>query len=447
MIQNFTFRADFSSQVIKGLLCYIFIYLLSGCVQDQSSKTPVTKSGKEISEWREENRTGYSDEKGLLDNWPVKGPELLWSNEELLTGYSSVTFGKNSIFITGIDGKDEFLFCLDLKGKIKWKTRYGRAWNGPSPESRCTPTVAGEKVFVSSGLGDLACINAGNGDIIWMVKASEDFHGTYGTWGIAESLVVDGEKVYFTPGGPETTTIALNRNTGELIWKSPSLDDSPAYVSPLLIDFKGGKFLVNISLRYVFAVDVSDGDIVWKINHVDSLNPENNRKIWPDAPWIKCVTPLFSDGQIYITGGYDHGSMMLKLTDEGRAAGILWKDTVLDVHHGGVVLVNGYIYGSNWTSNNNGNWCCLDWNTGEKMYEENWKCKGSVIAAEGMLYLYDEKSGYVGLVRANPEKFDLVSSFRITQGSGPFWSHPVIKEGNLYLRHGNALMAYNIKAF
>jgi outer membrane protein assembly factor BamB len=137
---------------------------------------------------------------------------------------------------------------------------------------------------------------------------------------------------------------------------------------------------------------------------------------------------------------------MLNLTDGGKNAAVAWTDSVLDVHHGGGVLVNGYIYGSNWLSNTDGNWCCIDWNTGKKMYEEHWKCKGSIISAEGMLYIYDEKSGNVGLVKVNPAKFDLISSFKVTEGSGPYWSHQVIHHGKLYLRHGNALMVYNIKA-
>jgi outer membrane protein assembly factor BamB len=94
-----------------------------------------------------------------------------------------------------------------------------------------------------------------------------------------------------------------------------------------------------------------------------------------------------------------------------------------------------------------GNWCCIDWKTGKKVWEQSWNGKGSIIAADGMLYIYDERQGNVGLVKAIPEKFDLVSSFKITQGNaGPFWAHPVIRNGILYIRHTNALMAYNVKA-
>lgn len=394
--------------------------------------------GQKISDWRPENRTGVSAETGLLKSWPATGPALLWFNQDLPSGFSSVTFGQNSIFLTGMIGKNDVLFALDTVGKIKWQVPYGRAWNGATPESRCTPTVEGNSVYVSSGSGDLACVDANTGKIIWSVKASETYKGTFEQWGIAESLLIDGNKLYFTPGGPLTMTIALDKKTGTLIWKSASLKDAPAYVSPILINFKGKRLIINVSSSYIFAVDPSNGNIVWKIKHLD-INPAK-------AEVIKCVTPLYSDGKIYVTGGYDHGAIMLSLTDGGNNAKVAWTDNVLDVHHGGVVLVDGHIYGSNWLNNNDGNWCCIDWNTGKKNYEEHWKCKGSIISAEGMLYIYDERTGFVGLVKANPDKFDLVSSFKISKGSGPYWAHPVIHNKKLYIRHGKALMAFNIQS-
>lgn len=395
-----------------------------------------------ISEWREENRTGVSAETGLLKSWPSSGPELLWSVTDLPKGHSSVSFGPNTIYITGIVDQNDVLTALDMKGKILWQTIMGRAWNESNPESRATPTVEGDKVYTCSGFGDLACIDGTNGKIIWTYKASELHKGTYGNWGIAESLLIDGDQLYFSPGGPETMTIALNKKTGKLLWKSASLSDKPGYVSPILVSFAGKKMMINVSLGHLFAVDTSNGEILWKVSHDQSGNPGSRR--WD---LIKCTTPLFRDGMVYVTGGYDTGGMMVKIEPDGKSAKVVWMDKVLDNHHGGVVLVDGYIYGSNWLNNANGNWCCIEWNTGKKMWEEPWNCKGSVIAAEGMLYIYDEKRGNVGLLKVNPEKFDLVSSFQITQGSsGPFWAHPVIHQGVLYIRHNNALMAYNIKA-
>jgi outer membrane protein assembly factor BamB len=412
-------------------LSVILLVLVSTFIKAQS-----------ISEWRPENRTGVSAEKNLLKSWPDGGPNLLWSNLDIAKGHSQPSFGANTIYITGNIGNDDILYALSMDGKILWKTVMGRAWNSSNPESRSTPTVEGNKVYTCSGFGDIACIDGTTGKIIWSYKASELNKGTYGTWGIAESLLIDDNKIFYSPGGPETMTIALSKATGNLIWKSASLNDKPGYVSPILITSAGRKVIINISLGHVFGIDASNGEILWKVSHDQSGDPNLRR-----FDLIKCTTPLYKDGMVYVTGGYDTGGMMIRIADDGKSATVAWTDPVLDNHHGGVVLVNGYIYGSNWLNNNNGNWCCIEWKTGKKMWEEPWKCKGSVISADGMLYIYDERNGNVGLVNASPLKFDLVSSFKVSMGdSGPFWAHPVIHNGILYLRHTNALMAYNIKA-
>jgi outer membrane protein assembly factor BamB len=404
---------------------------------------PVVTTAQKINDWRPENRTGVSAETGLMKSWPATGPTLLWSNLDLASGYSSPSFGTKIIYITGTKDTVDILYALSMEGKILWQTVMGRAWKGSNnPESRATPTVEGNKVYTCSGNGDLACIDATNGKIIWSYKASELNKGTFGRWGIAESLLIDGDKLYYSPGGPETMTIALNKATGSVIWKSSSLNDKPGYASPILINYAGKKMVIGVSLGHIFGVDASNGEILWKVAHEQSSDP--NLRVFE---LIKCTTPLYKDGMVYVTGGYDTGGMMVKIGEDGKSATVAWTDPVLDDHHGGVVLINGYIYGSNWLNNDNGNWCCIDWTTGKKMWEEHWNSKGSIISAEGMLYLYEEKNGNVGLVKANPEKFDLVSSFKVTLGNaGPFWAHPVIHNGILYLRHTNALMAYNIKA-
>jgi outer membrane protein assembly factor BamB len=395
-----------------------------------------------VSTWRPENRTGVSAEKGLMKSWPAEGPALLWSTADLAKGFSSPSFGTSTIYITGLVEKEDVLFALDMSGKILWKTVIGRSWTESYPDSRATPTVEGNRVYTCSGYGDLACVDGTTGKIIWTYKGSELNKGTYGSWGIAESLLIDGNKIYFSPGGPETMTIALDKIKGTIIWKSASLGDKPGYVSPILVSFAGKKMIINASMQHLFGVDASNGDILWKAAHVASSDPEMSK--WDP---IKCTTPLYNDGMVYVTGGYDTGGMMVKIGDDGKSAKVLWTDNVLDNHHGGVVLVDGYIYGSNWLNNSNGDWCCIEWKTGKKMWQEHWNCKGSIISAEGMLYIYDERQGNVGLIKVNHEKFELVSSFKITQGkTGPFWAHPVIHNGILYIRHTNALVAFNIKA-
>jgi len=431
--------------VIIGVIGYTVFLLVYSDKNNSSVLTgeavDASSSNQNISEWREENRTGISSETGLLKSWPAEGPRLIWSNVELPKGHSSVSFGNNTIYLTGNVDKNDVLVALDPFGKVRWQTPYGRMWEASHPESRCTPTVEGDRVFVSSGFGDLACIDGISGNIIWSVKASEIHKGTYGSWGIAESIIIDGEKIYYTTGGPETMTISLNKNSGELIWKTESLNVPASYSSPILVDYTDYKLLVNISPVYVFGVDVTDGSILWRINHMEALGKDDNSK----NRQILCVTPIWHNDRIYFTGGYNHGSVMIDLSDNGRKASVAWTNTDLDVHHGGVVLIDGYIYGSNWLNNGNGNFCCVDWNTGKTMWEEHWKCKGSVVSAEGMLYFYEEKTGYIGLLKPDPEKFEMISNFRVEAGSGPYWAHPVIHNGVLYLRHGEALMAYDIK--
>lgn len=397
-----------------------------------------------IEQWHGPKRDGIFPEKGLLAQWPAEGPKLLWSTENLPKGYSSACVTPVGIFTTGMEDDFDVLIGMDANGQVKWKTPYGKIWKASFSESRCTPTFENNKLYVTSGNGDVACIDALTGKIIWQVKASEKFEGSYGEWGIAESILLFGDKLFFTCGGSQTTMVALNKNNGETIWKSESLNDNPGYSSPSLIEYGGRKLILNLTGKYLIAVDPDTGKIIWKTNYFN-LKSDASIKVYPTAPEINTFTPVFENGYIYITQGYDHCGAMFKLNADASDASLLWTDTLLDAHHGGVIWINGYIYGSNWVNNSDGRWCCIDSKTGKKMYEQAWNCKGSIVSADGMLYIYDEKKGNVGLLKPNPEKFDLIGSFRITKGSGPHWAHPVIKDGKLYIRHGNALMAYDIK--
>lgn len=393
-----------------------------------------------ITEWRN-GRTGVYNETGLLKQWPEKWPEMLWYIDSMPDGHSSVSIAHNHIYFTGIIDSLEYLVALDMNGNFKWQTSFGKAWTVSFPESRSTPTIEDNRIYVVSGWGDIACINAHSGKIIWTKAAGKEFGAKFMSWGVSESLIIKDDKVYFSPVGDQTTTIALDKMNGNLIWKSESIGDSLAYVAPILINYGGKNLLVNIAASYIYAVDADKGKIAWKFKHLDVKPPKEN---W--APIIKCTTPLFSEGKIYMTGGYNHAGFMLKMNPEASGVELQWVDTVLDNHHGGVLKYGNHIYGTSWINNGNGNWVCLEWETGKVKYEAKWKNKGSIIAADGMLYCYEEKSGYLGLVPLNPDKFEVISSFKVPYGRGPYWSHPVIHQGILYVRHGKAIMAYNIKA-
>ena len=388
-------------------------------------------------QWRGPLRNGVSQETNLLKQWPDDGPALVWNMEGIGDGYSSPSVVNGMLYVTGKFGKEEALSAYDLEGNFQWKTTYGRASKKSFPEARTTPTVDNGSVYVISGMGEAACLDAESGELRWAVDAFSQFEGKTGAWGTAESPLVFADKVIYTPCGPRTTVVALNRDTGKTMWTSESLNDNSGYVSPILIEHGSRQLILTVTGTYILGVDPADGTIVWKVNYRETPPGKGGNDINP-------VTPLYHDGRIYVTSGYNDVGVMLQLSEDGSEASLVWHDETLDTHHGGVVLVDGYIYGSNWHNNRKGNWVCLDWQTGEPMYETEWHNKGSIITADGMLYCYEEDKGHIALVTAMPDEFAVVSSFRITQGGGPHWGHPVISDGRLYIRHGDALMVYNI---
>ncbi|MEI6436375.1 MAG: PQQ-binding-like beta-propeller repeat protein [Bacteroidota bacterium] len=394
-------------------------------------------------QWRGPERNGIFPGNNLPEQWPADGPAMLWSAEGIGKGYSSAVSDGKNIFVTGMKEKMDVMSCLSMDGKILWQTPVGDAWNGPFPETRTTPTVDGDRVYAISGGGIIACIETAGGKILWSIDGIKTFDGVYGTWGVCESPLIYGDKIIYTPAGNKTTMAALDKMTGKTIWMSESLMDTTAYVSPRLIKYGGKEIIVTLTERWFFGVDASTGKILWKYDFA-SLLPEKGLQIWPGAPRTNTNTPLYDNGMIYITGGYDHAGSMFRLSETGDAITQVWVDTTLDCHHGGVVKVGDYIYGSNWIDNSKGNWCCLDWKTGKTMYETKWFTKGAIIAAGNMLYCFDEKNGNLGLVRATPEKFDLVSSLKVTLGKGPFWAHPTIYNGLLIVRHGDVVVVYKM---
>ncbi len=394
-------------------------------------------------QWRGPERTGSYPGVGLLESWPSGGPVKLWSVSGIGTGYSSAVTDGRLVYITGMIDNQDMLTALTPDGNVKWQISFGPSWNKAFPDTRCTPTVDGDRIYLVSGLGTIGCYSTTDGKALWSFDGYSRFEGACGDWGVCESLLVTDGKVIYTPAGRRTTMVALDKMTGATIWESPCLNDTSAYVSPLQISHGGKNIIVTIINKYLFGTDLTTGDILWNFDY-SALSPEKSLLVWPGAPKTNTITPLYHEGMIYITGGYDHVGAMFSIGEKGGIS-LVWTDTILDCHHGGVVRYGDYIYGANWINDGVGNWCCIEWKTGRTMYEHKWFNKGSIIEAGAMLYCLDEKAGNLGLVRPVPEKFDLVSSFKVPLGKGPFWSHPSVYDGILYVRHGDVLMAFDIR--
>ncbi|MCW3805525.1 PQQ-binding-like beta-propeller repeat protein [Plebeiibacterium marinum] len=393
--------------------------------------------------WRGPNRDGIYPDTGLLTKWAETGPKQLWETLDVGKGYSSPVIVDDYLYITGMnEAEDKEIFsAYTLDGNKEYTIEYGSPWNKSFPETRTTPTIVGNKAYVISGMGEVVCINIKKGEIIWKVDGAALFGAKMGTWGVSESPLVINDKVIFTAGGEKSSMVALNAKNGETIWKSKGLGDIRNYASPLLIEHNGIQQIIGITGNSVIGVNPDNGDILWTYS---DWGHEAVKRGWEK---IAPNTPLYKDGKIFVCNGYNLNSIMLQLSENADTVSVLWKNDILDTHHGGFVLVDNTIYGSNWLNNAKGNWVAVDWETGETKYETAWegKGKGSIISADHMLYCYDEKKGYVGLAPATPDTFKVVSEFNITKGEGPFWAHPVIHNGVLYVRHGNALMAYDIK--
>jgi len=379
-------------------------------------------------QWNGVNRDGKSLETGLLKQWPDGGPKLLWTADtDIGGGFSSPSVTAEAIYVTGLVGKDGWLFAFDLAGKSKWKHNYGPDWSGQHAGVRTTPTVDGDRLYLMSGQGRIVCIETATGKEKWGFNAIEKFGGRNIKWGIAESPLVYGNTVVCTPGGRDASLVGLDKMTGRTLWTTKGLSDLAGYCSPLLIKEGSRNLIVTATENNIVGVGPDDGRVFWKV-------PYRNK--WAAHP----NTPLYHDGSVFVTSNYGLGGMMLRLSQDGKSVTEAWRERSLDTHHGGVVLVNGCIYGSA----SRGHRMCLDWKTGKIMYRTDRPHKGSVIAADGMLYCYDE-SGSVCLVEASPKGYNVVSSFKVTQGAGNHWAHPVIAGGRLYIRHGGVLMAHDIK--
>ncbi len=377
--------------------------------------------------WRGDG-SGIYNETGLLKQWPEGAPEILWTFEGLGKGHSSPAFANGKIYISGTVGEEGFVFVLSEEGKLLWKVSYGEEFGGSYPGSRSSVVVDGDLMYMYSGLGNLICMDSNDGTIKWKKNAFEDFDGGNITWGVTETVVIDGDLLYFTPGGKKNNVVALNRFSGDLVWSSPGKGELSAYCTPLLVELPARKLLVTHTAEHIIGLDAKTGELLWDYPHTNRYSVHAN-------------TPIFYNGDLFCFSGYGQGGVKLDLSEDGSTVSKAWFKTELDSRMGGMVAIDGYLYGSGDKARE---WRCVNWETGEETYASKDLAKGVVIAADGMLYCYSER-GELALVEVKPEAFNIVSQTKVELGTEQHWAHPVINNGRLFIHHGDALIAYKIK--
>jgi outer membrane protein assembly factor BamB len=386
-------------------------------------------------QWRGPDRTDVSKETGLLKSWPEGGPKRVWLFEKGGLGYSGPAIAGGKLYTMGIREDSEQLIAVDAQtGRELWSVKIGEVLkNGWGDGPRGTPTVDGDRVYTMSGRGNVVCANAADGKILWQ-KAMRDFGGRIPGWGYTESVLVDGNKIVCTPGGDKGTIVALDRKTGELLWQSKDFTDPAHYSSTIVAVHGGQRQYIQLTEKHVAGVAAEDGKLLWSSD-------------WPGRTAV-IPTPIFHDGQVYVTAGYGVGCKLVKLGAKNEAAEVYFNKEMVN-HHGGVVLVDGHLYGHS----DQGGWVCQNFKTGAKVWaEKDALGKGAVTCADGMLYCLAEKDGTVALVEASPKGWKERGRFKLEAQSaqrnpkGRIWTHPVVTGGRLYLRDQEFISCYDVKA-
>ena len=387
-------------------------------------------------EWRGENRCGIYNEEGLLTEWPESGPEEIWVVDGMGNGYGSPAVTENEIFISGEIDSIAWLFCLNHEGKILWKSAFGKEWVRSYPGSRSAPTIIDDFIYIGSGLGNLYCLKRENGEVVWAKDFNTDFEGQYPLHGHSDAAVISGEKVFWVPGGKLHNVVALNRFTGGLAWSCKGYGERSAYTPSKLVKLPSREVFVTFSAYNLMGIDAGTGQLLW--THIqDNLPIEKHGLGYGDT---HSNTPLYEDGAIYYSAGDGNCGVKLLLSEDGSQIKEAWRNKEFDGFMGGIVKIGDYIYGTGTVKKE---LLSVNATTGELAGSLKIG-SGAVIAAGPMLYYYNQR-GELYLIETDNGQMKEVSSFRVRKGSREHFSHPVIRNGILYQRHGDVLMAFDIR--
>ena len=397
----------------------------------------ISAIGADWTEWRGPNRDGICTEKGLLQKWPDGCPRLLWVAKGLGEGHSAPAIAGTRIYTMGKKNGSVAVLALDIEKNrsMIWETPICKAtYEGAFPGPRPMPTIDDDRVYALETMGTLVCVNAQSGKLIWKVHYEDDFGGVVPRWGFAESVLIDGDKVICLPGGDKGTVVALNKMTGKTIWAS-QFGEKASYSSMIKVSHEGVKQYIAFTSAAVVGIRAEDGKLLWRYT-----NPA------PHESWgeVNVMVPIWSDGHVFASSGYKTGGGVAKVkqTSDGFDVEEVWFSKAMENHHGGVILLDGKLYGCSDPKYLK----CIDFTTGKVLWESKEPGKCCLLYADGMLYCRDRK-GPISLVKATPEGFEMRGQFEQPDRSDqPARTHPVISNGKLYLRDQSNLFCYDIKA-
>jgi outer membrane protein assembly factor BamB len=400
----------------------------------------ISAFGSDWPQWQGPDRSNASKETGLLQSWPKSGPGLLWTCKEAGVGYSGPAIVGDRLYSVGANETDEEVYALDVKnGKRQWSTAIGKRFdNGYGDGPRSTATFDAGRLYVLGGQGNIVCLDAESGKKIWTVNMEKDLAGKMMSgWGYCESALVDGDHVICSPGGEKGTLAALDKKSGNVIWRSAKLTDPAAYSSIIAADILGVRQYIQLTGKGIAGVRAKDGELLWHF-----IQSSYSTAVIPTA--------ISHNGYVFATSGYGAGCDLLHIERDGSGfkAEKVYANKNMTNHHGGVIRVGEYNYGYS----DGPGWVCQEFKTGKNVWQDKSLGKGSVTYADGQLYCYSERDGTVVLAQATSQGWKENGRFKIPQQtaqkrkSGQIWTHPVVANGRLYLRDQDLIFCFDVRA-
>lgn len=385
-------------------------------------------------QWQGPYRNGLTKETRLLKRWPDSGPPRRWLFDKCGPGYAGPAIVDGRLYILGARGSACQLIALNADtGRELWTTPVGPEFHndwGDGPRS--TPTVEGGRVYALSAAGTLICVDADDGREVWRVTM-ESLGGKVPNWGYTESILIDGDKLLCTPGGPQGAIAALDKRNGNVIWRSEELTEFAHYSSIVRGEFHRKPQYVQLLETRLVGVSPENGKLLWQVE-------------WPGNVAV-IPTPIVRANHVFATSGYGAGCMLVKVDAQNNATKV-YENKRMKNQHGGVINVGNFLYGFS----DDVGWLCMDLRTGEmKWRERDALGKGAIGYADGKLYCVDQTDGNVVLIDASPQgwkehgRFTLSPQSESRKPRGGIWVHPVVVDGKLFLRDQEYLYCYDVK--
>jgi outer membrane protein assembly factor BamB len=375
-------------------------------------------------QWRGPNRDGISKETGWLTAWPAEGPKQLWT-ASVGIGYSSFSVSKGRLYTMGNVAEKDYIYCLDAEtGKQKWAHEYACPSKDPNGYhgTRCTPTVNDGCVYSLSRQGQLFCLDTATGQPIWYKDFKKDFGGQVPQWGFSGSPLIEKDWVLTETGGAAASVVALNKKTGELVWKAGN--DAAGYSSLIAFDLGNERVFLQFAKDHLICRRMSNGSEMWRLP-------------WKTSYGVNSATPIVKGDEVFISSGYGFGCALIKVTP--TAAQEIWRNKNMKNHVNSCVLIDGYLYGYDESELK-----CLDWKTGEAKWGSKNYGKGALMFADGSKLILYGQTGKLGLAEVNPNEFKELASFQALSGKDT-WANPVLANGRIYVRSLEKMIALDVK--